>query len=121
MATGKPSTDTSAFSEEQRLELAALIAEAVKGGAPPDKIQPKEGPKITDDEWAAMSDRQRQSFITSVVDHRLDELARLDADADRDRKIAELQAQGAKKPEPEQAPSVWTKLQGVLWGTQEAK
>ena len=106
------------FSAEQKAELAALVKEAVGStSAPPAKDQPKNEPQVTDDQWASMSDRQRQSFVTSVVDFRLDELARADADTQRDAKIAELEKK--RSAEPERAPSVWTRIQGFLWGAQE--
>lgn len=107
------------FTEEQRAELVALIAEATKGGeAPPPDALPKDAPKVTDAEWDSMSDRHKQSWIKSVVDHHLGELSRKDADAERDARLAELEAR--KAPEPERAPSVWSRLQGVLWGQPDA-
>jgi hypothetical protein len=103
------------FTEEQRTELAAMIAEAVKGNTPPlSNNQPPAAPAVSDDEWASMSDRSRQSFIESVVNHHLSELAKYDADSRRDAQLAELS--GKKPPEPERAPSVWSRLQGILWG-----
>lgn len=112
----------SAFDEDQRAELKALIAEAVASGTPPPAAEPagkSEGPTVTDDEWAKMSDRQRQGFVDSRVKHVLGELARLDADQRRDAKLAELEV-GNKAPEPEKPPSVWTRLQGFLWGEPDA-
>lgn len=113
-------TPTSGFTEEQRSELAELIAEAVKGGAPPPENQPKDGPQVTDDEWGGWSDRKKQNFITELVDHRLGELARLDKDYQRDAKIAELESKN-RTPEPERTPSTWSKIQGFLWGDKDAQ
>jgi hypothetical protein len=115
-----PTASSEGFTDAQKSELSAMIAEAVKSNtAPPKEDQPKGAPTVTDEEWAGMSDRKRENFITQVVDARLDELARLDADAERDRKIADLEKKNGQ-PLPEKAPSVWTKLQGFLWGAADA-
>ena len=123
MAAARSEAPSSTFSEEQRAELSTLIAEAVGSvGAPPADVQDagkKEVPKVSDSEWAGMSDRQRQGWVESMVTHHLSELARQDKDYERDRKIAELE--GRKAPEPEKAPSVWTRLQGLLWGEPDAR
>ena len=117
MATTKePPAPEPAFSDAQKGELAAMIAEAVKSGTPPKAPNEPTGPKkVTDDEWDNMSDRQRESWVRQLVDFRLDELVRMDADAERDRKLAELEAKTAK-PEPERPPSVVSRLQSFLWG-----
>lgn len=118
MATARSSTDapTSGFTEEQRSELSELIAQAVKGSAPPPQSEEpaSKAPVVSDAEWGSMSDRQRQGWVESMVNHHLSELARADADYERDRKIAELSA--SKGPEPEKPPSVVTRLQKLIWG-----
>jgi hypothetical protein len=106
-------TRTSGFSEEQRGELRDLIAEAVGGAKPPPAPKEKVGPALTDSEWDAMSDRQRESWVRKLVDFRLDELAREDEIA---RHGADIDALKNQKPEPEATPSVVTKLQRWLWG-----
>jgi len=111
---------TGGFSDEQRSELEAMIARAVGSSTPPNTPSGPSGPPTkTDDEWDAMSDRQRESWVRQLVDFRLDELARADADARRDAEIEALKS--AKTVEPEKAPSVVTKLQKWLWGDEPAK
>jgi hypothetical protein len=107
-------TQTSGFTEEQRGELRDLISEVV-GGAKPPTVGPKEkvGPAMSDSEWDAMSDRQRESWVRKLVDFRLDELARDDEIARQRADIDDLKNQ---KPEPEATPSIVTKLQKWLWG-----
>lgn len=114
MADRPAPTKDSGFTEEQRSELATLIAEAVGGAKPPaPEEQPSNVPQVSDDEWASMSDKSRQGYIESVVSHMLSELAHLDADQRRDAQIADLANQ---KPEPERPPSIVSKLQKLLWG-----
>lgn len=111
-------TETSGFTEDQRNELKALIQEAIGSAAlSPPAAQAKSAPAVSEEGWGKMSDRQRQSLVSQLVDFRLDELARIEADADRDRKIADLQ----KKGQPERPPSTWSKIQGILWGSEPAK
>jgi hypothetical protein len=107
-------TQTSGFTEEQRGELRDLIAEIVGGPKPPPTPSAAVvGPTLTDSEWDAMSDRQRESWVRKLVDFRLDELARDDEIARQRADIDDLKSQ---KPEPEATPSVVTKLQKWLWG-----
>jgi hypothetical protein len=106
-----------AFSDTQRGELEAMIAKAVGGAKPPDTPAEPQGPKaVTDDEWDKMPDRQRESWVRQLVDFRLDELMKMDADAERDRKLAELEA--ATKVVPEKPPSVASRIQSWLWGSE---
>jgi hypothetical protein len=120
MATPKepaPSPEP-AFSDTQRGELEAMIAKAVGGGTPLSApVNEPKGPKpVTDDDWDRMPDRQRESWVRQLVDFRLDELMKMDADAERDRKLAELEA--ATKVVPEKPPSVVSRIQSFLWGTE---
>jgi hypothetical protein len=115
----EPDAEPTGFSEGQRSELKALIAEAVGSATPPATPTPGGPPPKTDDEWDAMSDRQRESWVRSLVDHELDELARVDADHRRDAEIEALK--NAQKPEPERPPSTISKLQKWLWGDQQEK
>lgn len=110
------STETSGFTEEERNELKALIAEAVGSANPPAGEPAKpELKRPTDDEWDAMSDRAKESWVRKLVDGRLDELAKEDEAAQLRAKVDALAAE-KKEPEPEKAPSVVTKLQKFLWG-----
>jgi hypothetical protein len=100
------------FSDAQRSELRELIAEVVAGAKPPEAAAKPAGPKVSDSEWDAMSDRQRESWVRQLVDFRLDELARDDEVARQRADLDELKA----RPEPEAPPSVVTKMQKWLWG-----
>jgi hypothetical protein len=119
-AAPEPEAPTSGFSEEQRSELRQLIAEAVGSATPPKAATPEKaaGPKqVSDSEWDAMSDRQRESWVRQLVDFRLDELARDDEFARQRADIDALKAD--KTPEPEAPPSVVSKIQKFLWGEPE--
>jgi hypothetical protein len=109
-----PASEPSGFNDDQKNELKALIAEAVGSVKPPPT---SDGPKrVSDDEWDAMSDRARESWVRQLVDFRLDELSRDDEIA---RQRSEIEAlKRAKTPEPERSPSVVTKLQKWLWGSE---
>ena len=128
MATDKDpagDTRTSGFSEDERNELKALIAEAV-GSAKPPEPGPTGPPAKTDDEWDAMSDRQRESWVRKLVDFRLDELAREDADARRDAEIEALKQGLGGKPEPEKSPAdrppgFFDTVRKWMWGEQDPK
>lgn len=117
-APSDPPEGTEGFSPTQKTELAALIAEAVKGAKPPE-APPAGPPGKTDDEWDAMSDRQRESWVRGLVDFRLDELSR---DDETRRLAAEVEAlkagvsSAAAKPEVEKSPGMVSKLQKLLWG-----
>jgi len=118
------STDTqrSAFSEEERSELDAMIAEAVGGSKPPPAAaDPKaKEPRVTDSEWDNMGDRQRESWVRSLVDFRLDELSRDDEIARQRADIDRLKAD--KTPEAEGTPepaSPLDKVRKFLWGEQK--
>jgi len=124
MATTKE-PPASAFSDEQKSELAELIAEAVKGVKPPDQPAPTPTgpPPVSDADWDKMSDRARESWVRQLVDFRLEELGRQDADAERDRKIAELERAKAEaeKPPGDRPPTVIDKLRSFLWGAEPDK
>jgi hypothetical protein len=109
------STETSGFTEDQRSELRSIIAEVVGAATPPAAPAASAGPKqVSDSEWDAMSDRQRESWVRQLVDFRLDELSRDDEIARQRGEIEQLK--NDKTPEPEAAPSVVTKIQKFLWG-----
>lgn len=110
----EPEQQTSGFTEEQRSELRELIADAVGATKPPGPAAPAGPKQLSDSEWDAMSDRQRESWVRQLVDFRLDELSRDDEIA---RQRAEIDAlKTDKTPEPEAPPSVVTKIQKFLWG-----
>jgi hypothetical protein len=115
------STETSGFTEDQRSELRSIIAEVVGAATPPAApATSAAGPKqLSDSEWDALSDRQRESWVRQLVDFRLDELARDDEVARQRGEIDALKAD--RTPEPEAPPSVVTKLQRFLWGDPDNK
>jgi len=116
-AAPEPEAPTSGFSEEQRSELRDLIAEVVGSSKPPPAPDKGPAPKVSDSEWDAMSDRQRESWVRQLVDFRLDELARDDEVARQRADIDALKAD--KTPEAEAPPSVVSKIQKFLWGEPE--
>lgn len=126
MATSRnpESTETSGFTEDQRTELKAIIAEAVGSAVPPPSppsTGAAAGPRqVSDDEWDSMSDRQRESWVRQLVDFRLDELARDDEVARQRGEIDALKAERAE-PEKEQPPSVISRFQKFLWGEERPK
>ena len=100
-----------------KAEIAAMIAEAVGGATPPPTAP--EGPrKLTDDEWDAMTDRGRESWVRKLVDFRLDELSRDDEVRRLAAEVAGLAA-GPAKPEPEKSPGMMTRLQKLVWGDRD--
>jgi hypothetical protein len=119
-APADPDESPGGFTEEQRSELEELIARAVGSAKPPEaKPAPAGPPAKSDDEWDAMSDRQRESWVRSLVDFRLDELSRDDEMARQRDEIEKLK--NDKTPEPEKAPSVVSKIQKFLWGDPDSK
>jgi len=112
-------TRTSGLSEEDRSWIKDAIAEAVGGAKAPVSETPA-APKVSDDEWDKMSDRQRESWVRSLVDFELEELMRYDADAKLRAQVADLAA-AKEKPEPEAPPSVVSRLQKFLWGDPSEK
>jgi hypothetical protein len=78
-------TESSGFTEDQRSELRSIIAEVVGSATPPAApAASAAGPKqLSDSEWDALSDRQRESWVRQLVDFRLDVLARDDEVARR--------------------------------------
>lgn len=100
------------FSDTQKTELSEMIAAAVGSAKPPGDDPPK--PPVSDDEWSAWSDRKREGYVTSLVQHALEGIT-------RNKKVDELEAtvDELKKPkatEPEQKPTLMTALQRMIWG-----
>lgn len=123
----EPSSEPPAegFTEGQRAELRALIAEAVgsaKAPTPEPSSEPKGAkgpPQVSDAQWDVMSDRQRESYVRQIVDFRLDELARDDEIRAQRSELEKLKAD--KTPEPEDVPGPISKIQAWLWGDAKAK
>lgn len=107
------------FNETQRSQLADMIAAAVGGAKPPGVDPAKASPKpVTDDEWDAMTDRKRESWVRELVDTELDRLVKEDEQRTLSSTVAELKAK-LEKPEVEKTPGGTTKLQKLqhlLWG-----
>jgi hypothetical protein len=117
----EPSTDDG-FNETQKSQLADMIAAAV-GGAKPPEPDKSQLPKLSDDEWDALTDRGKESWVRKLVDGELD---RLFKDDEQRRLAADVEAlkAGAGKPEPEKTPagptnSFTAKLQKLLWGDRD--
>jgi hypothetical protein len=89
------------ISPEQRTAFDAYIEELAQLGKPPESAPPT-GPKpVTDAQWDAMSDRQRESWVRQLVDGRLDDLSRDDEIARHAAEIERLK----NKPEAEGTPA----------------
>lgn len=120
MATTKdPPDPPGAFTPEQKTELSAMIAEAVAGAKPPGGDPPAGPPKVTDDEWAAMSDRSREGWVRNLVGAELARIAQEDDAAETKRK-ADAAFAATQKPQGERAPTVLTRLGQFLWGKDPA-
>lgn len=111
-----------AFTEEQETRLSELIAEAVAGagkGAPKGRAaDPKPAP--TDDEWARMTPRQRESWVEDATRRELDRLKKSDKLEDLQAQVesltAELRGTAAGGAASERAPKAWSWLTEFLWG-----
>jgi len=115
----EPDAQPTGFSEEQRSELRALIAEVVGGDKAPPQIQTPARQKVTDSDWDGASDRQRESWVRQMVDDELERLAKDDEIRSQREDIERLKQD--KTPEPEAPPNVVTRLQKFLWGDPEDK
>lgn len=123
MAEPKPTNPpASAFSPEQEARLQELIAAAVKSPAPPPGPANNPEPKVADDEWGKMSMHDRESWVEKRVGWVIDQLAAEDANAERDRRIAELEKEkGERERNPDiKPPSVIERIQRALWGSEPA-
>ena len=111
------------ISPEQRAAMDAYVTQLSSLGGPPPPPPPDRPPPVSDDQWANMTDRARENWVSSQVGWTLDELARLDADRRRD---ADIEALKNVKPEPEASPqgpmpTLLQKFQKFLWGDQDPK
>ena len=108
------------FNDTQRSQLSEMIAAAVGGAKPPTNDPgPKGPPPVTDDDWDAMTDRKRESWVRALVDTELDRLVKEDEQRTLASTVAELAAKVNAKPEVEKTPGGTTKLQKLqhmLWG-----
>lgn len=114
--------ETSGFTEDQRSELEELIARAVAGAKPPDPPPSPKVKPITDAEWDAFSDRQRESWVRGLVVDVIDGLRREDDDRRRDEDIANLKDAANRKPELEATPdpvSPFDRIRKWLWGEEK--
>jgi hypothetical protein len=123
MATTKdsPAAPPEGVSPEQRQAFDAYIRELDQLKPPP---APAERPKpVSDDEFDAMTDRKRETYIANTVGWILEDIAKLDADRRRD---AEIEALKNQKPEEEKTPqekvpTPLDKLRKFLWGDEPDK
>lgn len=108
------------FNETQLGQIEAMIAKAV-GGAKPPAGDPADPPRVkpTDEQWDSMSDRQRETWVRQECDWWLQDLVKMDKERQRDADIEALKKK--EDPEPEKPPSVVTKLQKFLWGSEPEK
>ena len=112
--TEPPETDDG-FSQTQKTQLSEMIAAAVNGAKPP-ATEPTGPKKLTDDEWDAMTDRGRESWVRKLVDFRLDELSKDDEQRRLATEVEALKSGLSQKPEPEKTPGTLSRLQKLLWG-----
>jgi hypothetical protein len=118
---GSSATEQTGFTEEQRGELAKMIADAVTGAGSTegDGTKGKTGGEVSDKMPLSdqLSLREMQRLARETVDLRLGELA-------RDKEIADLKAalseqEAARQSETEKPPTVISKLTAFLWGHPE--
>lgn len=118
-STTDPEAPASGLTDQDREDIASMIAEAVKGGkAPSATTDDPKGPKpVTDSEWDSWPERRRESWVRELVSSYLDDLAKDDEIRSHREEIDKLKAD--KKPEPEAQPGITTKLQRFLWGERD--
>jgi hypothetical protein len=125
MATTKdsPAAPPEGVSPEQRQAFDAYIRELDQLKQPPPPA-PAERPKpVSDDEFDAMTDRKRETYIANMVGWILEDIAKLDADRRRD---ADIEALKNAKPEEEKTPqekmpTPLDKFRKWLWGDEPDK
>lgn len=107
------------LSPEQRSAFDAYVTELSQLGGTPPPAPPAAPPKVSDNDWASMTDRQRENWVSQQVGWELDQLAKLDADRRRDADLQALKEAQNKAPEPEAPPSPFQRFQKFLWGDQK--
>jgi hypothetical protein len=125
MATTKdsPAAPPEGVSPEQRQAFDAYIRELDELKQTPPPAPPERPKPVSDDEFDAMTDRKRETYIANTVGWILEDIAKLDADKRRD---AEIEALKNQKPEPEVAPqeklpTLLQRFQKFMWGDEPAK
>jgi hypothetical protein len=120
-----------ALEDSDKAEIAEMIASATRSTKPPARTPP-EGPKATQGDWDQMGERDRQTYVRTIVE---DHLASLDAEAERAelrQRVKELETErkewekgGRKGPRPtkaagdkgeEQTPTIVSKAYTWLFG-----
>ena len=110
MAKADEMQEDDAFTPEQESRLKELLREAVGGGKQDDSKNDKAPPAVSDDEWNAMSDRRRESYVEGLVKEQFDKLRMSNKVDDIASKIDKLDTQ------PEEKPKVLSSLTRWLWG-----
>jgi len=117
--------------DADKAEIAEMIASATRSSKPP-RTTPPEGSKVSQGDWDQMGERDRQSYVRTIVE---DHLASLDAEAERSelrQRVKELELErkewekgGRKGPRPtkpaddkatEQTPTIVSKAYTWLFG-----
>jgi hypothetical protein len=106
------------FTDEEKNDLRELIKEVV-GSATPPATTPTGPPAVTDADWDKMTDRARESWVRDLVDGKLNDLVKLDADKRRDDEIASLKKakEEGEQPPADAPPRPIDKLRKFLWGS----
>ncbi len=124
MATSKESPAApQGVPPDQRAALDAYVNELASLEKPPPAAPPERPAPVNDDDWANMSDRARENWVSNEVGWTLQQLAKLDADNRRD---AEIEALKNAKPEPEatpqeKMPTMLDKFRKFMWGSEPEK
>lgn len=123
-APAEPSaTPPGGVSPEQRAALDAYVNEMAQLGGTPPPPPPERPPAVSDDDWAGMSDRARENWVSNEVGWTLQQLAKLDADKRRDAEIEALK-KGSSEPEvppQEKMPTLVDKFRKFMWGAEPEK
>lgn len=100
--------------------IAAAVTKAGEGKGAPKGDEGKGGtPAPSEDEWASMGPRQRESWVHQAVTEKLEQLRRDDKLESMQEEIDRLKAGGGATGaggEGEKAPSVVTWLTRFFWG-----
>lgn len=120
MATSKDPSASEAPTVEDRLDrIEQMISDLAGSAKAPDPGEAKT-PKLSDDEWDALTDRGKESWVRRLVEGEIERVRAADKDRQRDAEIDDLKKK-VERPEPERAPSITTRIQEWLWGAEPKK